>query len=137
MGLAFGEHNDLREIPDEMLLGERVETTGEQAYFNEIERLVVVRSAAVVVGVFSDFMNPAHRLLSASGLSGISSQNMSASVSFAITACCTGLVNAPRRSVRLIQGMGSPRSSGYLWPAVRRVLPENFTVSWHRGRGSR
>src|SRR5580700_6808909 len=58
MGLAFGQHNDFREIPDEMLLGERVETTGEQAYFNEIKRIIVVRSAAVVVGVFSDFINP-------------------------------------------------------------------------------
>src|SRR5579862_9244413 len=63
MGLAFGEHNDLREIPNEMLFGQRVETTGEQAYLDEIKRLVVVRSAAVVVGVFSDFVYPPHRLL--------------------------------------------------------------------------
>ena len=38
MALALGEHNNLREIPDEMLFGELVETTGEQAYFNEIEK---------------------------------------------------------------------------------------------------
>jgi hypothetical protein len=38
-GLALGEHDDLREIPDEMLFGKPVKTTGEQAHFNEIERI--------------------------------------------------------------------------------------------------
>jgi len=34
--LALGEHNDLVEIPDEMLFGEPVKATGHQPYFNEI-----------------------------------------------------------------------------------------------------
>jgi hypothetical protein len=36
----------------------------------------------------------------ASDVSGIFSQNISASVSFAITACCVSFVSAPRRIVR-------------------------------------
>src|ERR1700674_1209747 len=65
--LAFGEHYDLREIPDEVLLGKLVKATGDQAYFNEIRRIFVVRTAAVVIGIFSDFINPAHRLLTCLG----------------------------------------------------------------------
>jgi hypothetical protein len=34
--LALGEHNDLGEIPDEMLFGEPVKATGHQPYLNEI-----------------------------------------------------------------------------------------------------
>jgi hypothetical protein len=35
-------------------------------------------------------------------------QNISASASFAVTACCTSFVSAPRRTVRLIQGITHP-----------------------------
>jgi hypothetical protein len=41
----------------------------------------------------------------ASAVSGIFSQNINASVSFAMTACCMSFVIAPRRMVRLIQGI--------------------------------
>jgi len=37
MGLALSEHNNLREVPDEMLFGKRVKTTGKQAHLNEIK----------------------------------------------------------------------------------------------------
>src|SRR5487761_1316215 len=37
--------------------------TGGQAYFDEVKRIFVVRSAAVVIGVFGDFINPALHLL--------------------------------------------------------------------------
>src|SRR5579862_1715615 len=70
MGLAFGEHNNFREIPDEMLFGKRVKTTGEQAHLNEIERILGVRSATVVVGVLGDLINPPHRLLACLGSVG-------------------------------------------------------------------
>src|ERR1700733_14334676 len=41
----------------------------------------------------------------ATGVSGTFSHHISTSVSFAITACWTGLASAPRRRVRLIQGI--------------------------------
>src|SRR6202521_1634025 len=67
MGLAFGEHYDLCEIQHEVLLGEPVKTTGEQAYFNAIKRIFVVRTTGAVTGVFSHFINPAHHLLARLG----------------------------------------------------------------------
>src|SRR5579872_4783981 len=67
MGLAFGEHDALCEIPDEVLFSEPVKTTGEQAYFNEIKRIFVLRAATVVIGVLGDFMHPAHGLLACLG----------------------------------------------------------------------
>jgi hypothetical protein len=43
------------------------------------------------------------------GVPGTFSQNMSASVSLAMAACCICLEITPRRGVRLIQGMvGTP-----------------------------
>src|ERR1700690_1481726 len=70
MALALGEHNNLREVPDEMLFGKRVKPTLKQTHLNEIKRIFVIRSATVVVGVFSNFMNPTHRLLACLGSVG-------------------------------------------------------------------
>src|SRR5262249_404078 len=57
--------------------------------------------------------------LRASSVSGIFSQNMSASVSLAITACCVSFVNVPRLTVRLIHGMSSHSHS-----LRNRALPQ-------------
>src|SRR5579862_5360126 len=70
MALAFGEHDNLREVPNKMLFGQRVESTGQQPHLNEIKWVFMVRSATVVVGVFSYFMNPTHRLLTCLGIVG-------------------------------------------------------------------
>src|SRR5260370_5289906 len=66
-GLAFGEHDDLRYIPHDIVFDKPAKTPGKQAYFNEIKRIVVVMTPAVIIGVFSDFINPAHRLLACLG----------------------------------------------------------------------
>src|ERR1700722_6490553 len=58
MGLALGEHDNLREVPDKMLFGQRVKPAGKQAHLNEIKRIFMVRSATVVVGVLQLLHEP-------------------------------------------------------------------------------
>src|ERR1700730_3005415 len=101
---TFGREHHAGEIADQPLVRQQVAPVDRNADLDEIKRLLMVRTAGVVVGVFGHLVNPAlHHLAGGRRVRHLFPPHEDFG-QFCHHRVLTGLGSTPRRSGRLIQG---------------------------------